>query len=137
MRKKKQKQPNIIQELYNKIHLNNVLVLAFCASHLVFYSKCLELTCKEDYFRETERRIIEWSADHSGKDKQLLLPWYALNSNHETVDLKYFKIIESSYHSTRFKRKISETLYIKLCEPALNTQEQLVQSKRFNKMLCK
>ena len=47
--------------------------------------------------------------------------------NHKTVDLKDFKIIDSSYDNNRFKRKISEALYIKECKPSLNTQEQSVQ----------
>ena len=71
----------------------------------------------------TGRRIIERSADHCGKDKQSHLLRHALNNNHKTVDLKDFKIIYSSYHNDRFKRKISEALYIKQYKPSLNKQE--------------
>ena len=99
---------------------------------LVYYSKCPEPTCNEDYLGETGRRIIERSADHCGKDKQSHLLRHALNNNHKTVDLKDFKIIDSSYHNNRFKRKISEALYIKQYKPSLNTQEQSVQLKLFN-----
>ena len=99
---------------------------------LVYYSKCPEPTCNEAYLGETGRRIIERSADHCGKDKQPHLLRHALNSNHKTVDLKDFKIIDSSYHNNRFKRKISEALYIKEYKPSLNTQEQSVQLKVFN-----
>ena len=77
---------------------------------LVYYRKCLEPTCSEDYLGETGRRITERSADHCGKDKQSHLLRHALNNNHKTVDLKDFKI-DSSYHNSRFKRKISEALY--------------------------
>ena len=38
--------------------------------HLVYYSKCTETTCKEDYLGENGSRIIERLADHCGKDKQ-------------------------------------------------------------------
>ena len=99
---------------------------------LVYYSKCPEPTSTEDYLGETGRRIIERSADHCGKDKQSHLLRHALNNNHKTVDLKDFKIIDSSYHNNRFKRKISEALYIKEYKPSLNTQEQSVQLKLFN-----
>ena len=58
----------------------------------VYYSKCPELTCKEDYLGETGERIIERSADNCGKDKQSHLLIHALN----TVDLKDFKMIDSS-----------------------------------------
>ena len=91
---------------------------------LAYYSKCPEPTCNEDYLRETGKRIIERSADHCGKDKQSHLLRHALNNNHKIVDLKDFKIIDSSYHNNRFKRKISEALYIKQYKPSLNTQEQ-------------
>ena len=80
---------------------------------LVYYSKCPEPTCNEDYLGETGRKIIERSADHCGKDKQSHLLTHALSNKDKTVDLKDFKIIDSSYHKCRFKRKISEVLYIK------------------------
>ena len=57
---------------------------------LVYYSKCPEPTCKEDYLGETGRRIIERSGDYCGKDKQSHLLRHALNNNHKTVDLKDF-----------------------------------------------
>ena len=37
---------------------------------LVYYSKCPEPTCNENYLGETGRRIIERSTDHCGKYKQ-------------------------------------------------------------------
>ena len=80
----------------------------------------------------TGRRIIERSADHCGKDKQSHPFRHAVNNNNKTVDLNNFKIIDSSYHSSRFKRKISEALYIKQYKPSLNIQEQSVQLKLFN-----
>ena len=36
---------------------------------LIYCIKCLEASCREEYFRETGRRIIERVADHAGKDK--------------------------------------------------------------------
>ena len=57
--------------------------------------------------------IIERSADNCGEDKQSDLLRHALNNNHKIVNLKDFKIINSSYHNNRFKRKISEALYLK------------------------
>ena len=100
--------------------------------NVVYYSKCPEPTCNEDDLDKTERRIIERSADHSGKDKQSHLLRHALNNNCKTVDLKDFKIINSSYHNNRFKRKSSEALYIKQYKPYLNTQEQSGQLKLLN-----
>ena len=74
---------------------------------LAYYSKCPETTCNEDYLGKTRKRIIERSADHCQKDKQLHLLRHALHSNHKTVNRKDFKMIGSSSHINRFERKIS------------------------------
>ena len=100
--------------------------------HYLVYSNCPEQTCNEDYLGETGRRIIERSADHSDKDKQSHLLRHALNSNHKRVDLKDFKITDSSYHNNSLKRKVLEALYIKQYKPFLKTQEQSVEFKIFN-----
>ena len=99
---------------------------------LVYYSKCPKSTCIEDYLGETGRRIIERSADHCGKYKYSHLLRHALHNNHKTADRKGFKIIDSSYHNNRLKRKISEALYIEQYKTYLNTEEQSVQLKLFN-----
>ena len=96
----------------------------------VYYSKCPEPIYNEDYLVKTGR-IIERSADHCDKDKQSHLLRHLLNNNHKTVDLKDFKIIDSSYHNNRFKRKISEALYIKQYKPSQNTQEQSAKNGTF------
>ena len=90
---------------------------------LAYYSKCPKTNCNGNYLGETGKRITEKSADHCGKDKQLHLLRHALNNNHRKVDLKDIKIINPSYHNNRFKRKISEALYIMQYKPSLNTQE--------------
>ena len=74
---------------------------------LAYYSKCPETTCNEDYLGKTRKKIIERSADHCQKDKQLHLLRHALHSNHKTVNRKDFKMIGSSSHINRFERKIS------------------------------
>ena len=75
---------------------------------LVYYIKCPEPTCNEDYLGATGRRIVERSADHWRKDKQSHLLRHALNNCHKAVDVKGFKIMDPNYHNNRFKRKISE-----------------------------
>ena len=37
---------------------------------LIYYSKCLEPSCTEDYLGQTGHRIKEQTANHTGKDKQ-------------------------------------------------------------------
>ena len=57
---------------------------------LIYYNKCLEPNCNDDYLGETGRRIIERTADLCGKDEQSHLLKHALISNHPVVDLKDF-----------------------------------------------
>ena len=92
------------------------------------------LLCKmpEDYPGETVCRIIERVAHHAGKDKQSHLLKHALTRNHRHVDLGNMKIIDSSFHNNKLKRKIPEALYIKQYRPSLNSQEQPVEPKLFN-----
>ena len=78
---------------------------------LVYYSKCPESTINEDFIGETGRRIIQREANSC---------------------MKNLKIIDNSYHNNRFKRKLSEALYIKQYKPSLKTQEQSAQLKLFN-----
>ena len=63
---------------------------------LIYYSKCPEPNCDDDYLCETGRRRIEWTADHCGKDKQSHLLKHALISSHPIVDLKYTKVIDKN-----------------------------------------
>ena len=111
-----------IKEKTAKIHKND----------LVYYVKCPDQSCNQDYLGETGHRIIERTADHSDKDKHSHLFKHACNENHKHIDLDNIKVIDSGYHNNRFKRKISEALYIKQYKPTLNTQEQSIPLKLFN-----
>ena len=102
---------------------------------LVYYVKCPDQSCNQDYLGETGRRIIERTADHSGKDKHSHLFKHACNEKHKHVDLDNIKVIDSGYHNKRFKIKIFEALYIKQYKPILNTQEQSIPIKIFNKAI--
>ena len=99
---------------------------------LIYYTKFPEEFCTEDYLGETGRRIIERVADHAGKGKQSHLLKHALTQNHRHVHLSNMKIIDSSFHNNKLKRKISEALYIKQYRPSLNSQEQSVELELFS-----
>ena len=71
---------------------------------------------------ETDCRIIERKAGHSGKNKHSYLFKHACNENHEHIALDNIKVIDSGYHSNRFKTKIAELLYIKQFKLTLNTE---------------
>ena len=91
---------------------------------LVYYVKCPDESCNQDYLGESGRGIIERTDDHSGKDKHSHLFNHAYNENHKHIDLDNIKVFDSGYHNKRFKRKISE-----------ETQEQSIPIKLFNLML--
>ena len=58
---------------------------------VVYYEKCLEEQCTEDYTGETGRRLIERVKDHSGKDSKSHLFKHSMEANHETLTLDDFK----------------------------------------------
>ena len=98
---------------------------------------CPELTSNDFYLEETGRRTNKRLADHCDNDKESHLLRYSFNSNHKLVELKYFKIIDSSYHNNRLERKILKARYNKHYKPCLNTKEQSVQLKLLVKYLFK
>ena len=74
---------------------------------VVYYAKCPEEQCTEDYTRETGRRLIERVNDHSGKDSKYSLFKHAKETNHKTVALDDFKIIGKGYKRSTFKCKLA------------------------------
>ena len=62
----------------------------------------------------------------------IYLNMLAMKIMNTLIEIDSRKVIDSGYHSNRFKRKISETLYIKHYKPMLNTQEQPLPLKLFN-----
>ena len=98
----------------------------------IYYTKLTEASCTEEYLGEAGRRVIERVPDHAGKDKQSHLLKHALLQNHRRFDLSNMKIIDSSFHGSKFKWKISEALYIKQYRPSQNSQEQPVELKVLN-----
>ena len=85
---------------------------------LIYYSKCPEPNCNENYLGQTWRRKTDRIAYHCGKNRQSHLLRHALISNHIVVALKDLKVIEKNYNGKKYKRKISEALYIKQYRPS-------------------
>ena len=72
-------------------------------NNLVYYSKCPNKTCNEDYVGETDRRIEERIMDHKKRDKKSLLLKHSPEKNHQHVRENYFKVLGNKYRSS-FKR---------------------------------
>ena len=98
---------------------------------LVYSVKCPEETCNETYNGETGRRLIEQTDEHREKDKNSHVYEHSVNSNHALVTLDDFTIVNSGYKH-KFKRKISEALFIKSNRPNLNKQDTSVPLRLFN-----
>ena len=80
-------------------------------SNLVYYGKCPNQTCTEDYIGETDRRIKERIIDHNKRDKNSHILKHSREEGHTYVWDKDFKVLGKNYCSA-FKRKISEALFI-------------------------
>ena len=92
----------------------------------VYYVKCPEEQCTEDYTGERGRRLIEHVKEHSGKDLKSHLFKHSMETNHKTVTLDDFKIIGKGYKRSKFRRELAKKY------SSLNTQEASVPIKLFN-----
>ena len=101
--------------------------------HDLFYSvKCPVGTCNKTYNGETGRRLVERIDEHRGKGKNSHVYQQSVNSNHGLVTLDNFSILNFGYKYKKYKRKISEALFIKSNRPNLNKQDTSVHLKLFN-----
>ena len=87
----------------------------------VYYVKCPESQCLEDYTGETARRLSERVHDHNGRDAESRLVKHVIEKCHKCPKMEDFNIIGKGYRNNTFKRKVSESLVIKDIRPTLNT----------------
>ena len=100
-------------------------------NNLVYYSKCPDKTCNEDYVGKTDRRIEERIMDHNKRDKNFHLLKHSREKDHQHVWGNNFKVLGNNY-SSNFERKISGALFIKQLKPSLNVKEKSVQLQLYN-----
>ena len=55
-----------------------------------------------------------------------------MEANHPTVTLDDFTVLSSGHRNRKFKRKVSESLFIKQNRPTLNKHDTSVPLKLFN-----
>ena len=87
---------------------------------LTYSVKCSIKNCLEFYNGETGRRLIERVNEHSEKDRNSYMFKHSMAANHPTVTLDDFSVFSSGYCNRKFKRKVSESLFIKQNRPTLN-----------------
>ena len=81
---------------------------------------------------ETGRRLIKRVIEHRGKDINSRMFKHSIAANHPTVTLDDFTVYSSDYGKRKFKRKVSESLFIKQNTPTLNKHDTSVALKLFN-----
>ena len=102
-------------------HLHNV----------TYYIKCPTETCTASYGGQTKCRIQKRTEEHGKTDNNSHILQHSKNQGHKRVDLKDVQILGKRY-STDFRRKISESLFIKEMKPDLNKQKDAYKLKLFN-----
>ena len=80
---------------------------------LVYFSRCPSTNCTDNYKGEGARRLSERVVDNAGRDTKSHIVRHCLNSNHEKVNIEHFKILNVGYSNNAYRRRISETLFVK------------------------
>ena len=88
--------------------------------------------CEDNYIGEIARRIHERIKDHNGRDHKSHILKHSIEKHQDNVDQKNFKIIVKNLKNNKWKRKISESLWIKDLRPTLNAQHKSVPLELFN-----
>ena len=99
--------------------------------NIVYHVRCLETTCESHYIGQTKCRLQKRALQHNKTDKHSHLPKHANNVKHNRVWLNDFKVLGRNY-KTKFKRKISESLFIKEHKPDLNVQKDAYRLKLYS-----
>ena len=81
---------------------------------------------------ETGRKFSERVTDHSGCDKSSHVLKDCIGKEHKLPSLENFMILGTNHKKNKFRRKTSESLYIKKKRSSLNTQEKSIPVKLFN-----
>ena len=99
---------------------------------VVYYVKCPESQCSEDYTGETAPRLSERLLEHNGRDAKFYRVKHAIEKCQKYIKIEDFYVIGKGYRNSTFKRKVAESLVIKDVRPTLNTQQKSVPLKLFN-----
>ena len=99
---------------------------------LTYSVKCPMKNCLESYNGETGRKPVERVNEHSGKYINSHTFKYSMATNHPIVTLDDLTVLSSGYCNRRFKRKVSESIFIKQNRPTLNKHDTSVPLKLFN-----
>ena len=86
----------------------------------IYFGKCPEQNCTDNYLGESARRISERIIDHGGWDKKSHLFQHAVVNEHRDASYDDFKIVGSGFRNNTFKWKVAKALLVKELRPTLN-----------------
>ena len=84
---------------------------------------CPDNECSKEYIGETARRLKERIIDHNKRDKRSHIYMHSNDNVHVRPWVDDYKVIGRNYQ-TKYKRKISEALFIRSSKPAINIQDK-------------
>ena len=99
--------------------------------NLVYYVPCPNKKCKSSYCGETKRRMEKRTGEHGGTDPKSHVLRHSRKTKHKRVKNADFKVLRQGFRSN-FRRKISESLFIKQYKPDLNVQKDSYRLSLFN-----
>ena len=68
--------------------------------------------CDDNYIEEVARRLVERVCDHSVQDHKSHILKHSYENAHKNEPKEDFCILGNGFSKNRFKRKISEALFI-------------------------
>ena len=99
--------------------------------NLVYYVPCPNKRCKSAYCGETKRRMEKRTGEHRSTDPNSHVLRHSKRTKHKRVQNGDFKILRQGFKSN-FRRKISESLFIKQYKPDLDVQKESYKLSLFN-----
>jgi hypothetical protein len=99
--------------------------------NVVYHVNCPNKKCKSHYGGQTKCRMEKRGNQHREKDKKSHVYQHTIMTKHKRVSIKDFKILGQGYRSD-FRRRISESLFVKKLKPDLNIQKDAYRLALFN-----
>ena len=99
--------------------------------NVVYHVKYPNKKCKSEYTGQTKCRVKKRTIQHNKTDKKSHVLKHSKKTKHRRVWINDVKVIGKGYKSN-FKRKISESLFIKKLKPDLNVQKDAYKLTLFN-----
>ena len=99
--------------------------------NVTYHLSCGNKKCSSNYVGQTKQRTMKRTLDHNSRDKASHVLAHSKKTKHRRVYMENLKILGRGYKSD-FKRKISESLFIKELKPDLNKQKDAFKLKLFN-----